>query len=83
MPTPLSPEELERLAHKRANAKMGWYLHATVFVVVNGFLLLSSTLGYRVRAYNLAPALGWGLGLVLHFVSVFLMGKGSTFREDM
>jgi hypothetical protein len=84
MPAPqLSSEEIDRLAHKRASAKMGWYIHACVFVVVNGFFFLSSYFGYRVRTFNVFPTLGWGMGLALHFVSVFLMGKGSGFREQL
>jgi hypothetical protein len=83
MPAQLSPEEVDRLARKRASAKMGWYLHACVYVLVNGFLILSSTLGYRERPWNIYPAMGWGLGLALHFVSVFVMGKGSGLREGM
>jgi hypothetical protein len=84
MPSPqLSPEEIEHLAHKRASAKMGWYIHACVYVAVNGFFLLSSSFGYRLRPFNVFPALGWGLGLALHFVSVFLMGRGSGFREQL
>jgi hypothetical protein len=29
------------------------------------------------------PVLGWGVGLVLHGVSVFLLGAGSPWRERM
>jgi len=83
MPAPLSPEEIERLAHKRASAKMGWYLHACVYVLVNGFLFASSYLGYRTRTWNVYPALGWGVGLALHFVSVFVLGRGSGLRQNM
>jgi hypothetical protein len=83
MSAPLTPEEIERLAHKRASAKMGWYLHACVYVLVNAFLFLSSYLGYRARGWNIYPALGWGLGLALHFLSVFVLGKGSGLREQM
>ena len=83
MPTPLSPEEIERLAHKRAAAKMGWYTHACIYVVVNAFLFLSGPLGAHARHWNFYPALGWGLGLALHFISVFLMGQGSNFREQL
>ena len=83
MPSSLSSEEIDRLAHKRASAKMGWYTHACVYVLVNGFLFASSYLGFRDRAWNLYPALGWGLGLALHFVSVFVMGKGSSLRQQM
>lgn len=83
MPTPLAPEEIERLAHKRAAAKMGWYLHAVVYVLVNGFLIVASSMGYRERPWNPYPAMGWGLGLALHFVSVFVMGRSSGIREQM
>ena len=83
MPASLSPEEIERLAQKRAGAKMGWYIHACVFVVVNGFFMLSWFIGYRLRPFAVYPTLGWGLGLALHFISVFVMGKGSGFREQM
>ena len=83
MPTPLSPEELERLAQKRASAKLGWYVHACVYVAVNGFLLLAAVFGVRDRPWNPIPAFGWGLGLALHFISVFVLAKGSGFREQL
>jgi hypothetical protein len=83
MPTPLSAEEIDRLAHKRAGAKMGWYIHACVYIVVNAFILCAWQFGYRERPWNIYPAMGWGLGLALHFVSVFVLGKGSGLREQM
>ena len=33
-------KELERLARKRAGAKLGWYIHASVYIAVN--LLLAA-----------------------------------------
>ena len=30
----LTPDDLERRAHKRAAAKLGWAIHALVYVVV-------------------------------------------------
>ena len=29
-PTPLTPQQIDRLARRRAGAKMGWLLHALV-----------------------------------------------------
>ena len=83
MRTPLSAEEIEKLAAKRASAKMGWYVHACVYVAVNGFFLLSSYFGFRMHPYNIFPTLGWGVGLALHFLSVFVLGKGSGLRESL
>lgn len=81
--TTLSSEELERLAHKRAGAKLGWYVHAAVYVVVNLFLFAISMYGFGQRPWSIYPLLGWGLGLGLHGISVFLLGAGGGFRERL
>jgi hypothetical protein len=83
MPPRLSPEEIELLAHRRARAKMGWYLHACIYVVVNAVFFLLSVYGYRHRPWSPFPVLGWGIGLALHGISVFVLGKGSSLRERM
>jgi hypothetical protein len=79
----LSSEEIEHLARRRAGAKMGWYLHATVYVLVNLLLLALSRHGFGHRPWSVFPVLGWGVGLALHGVSVFVLGKGSGLRERM
>ncbi len=83
MPTPLPPEEIERIARKRAGAKLGWFVHASVYLLVNGFLFLMSSQGIGQRQWSMTPALGWGLGVVLHGVAVFVLGAGSSLREGM
>jgi hypothetical protein len=79
----LTPEALDRLARKRAGAKIGWYLHALVFVLVNAGVFAMSEYAFGHRHWSIKPFLGWGLGLVLHGVAVFWLGKGSGFRERM
>lgn len=79
----LSTEEIDRLARRRAGAKIGWYLHALVYLLVNLGLLAFSQHGFGQRQWSPAPALGWGLGLALHGFSVFLLGQGSGMRERM
>lgn len=77
----LSPEDLERLAHKRAGAKLGWYVHAAVYLVVNLFLTgLSYFFGSTWSVYTV---LGWGLGLALHGIAVFFLGAGSGVRDRL
>jgi hypothetical protein len=83
MPTPLSPEEIERLAVKRAGAKMGWYIHAVVYVLVNLFIFSISRYGFGQRPWSVFPLLGWGLGLALHGISVFMLGAGGGLRERL
>jgi len=79
--SPLSAEALERLAQRRARAKMGWYAHASVYLLVN--LLLVTLSASSGRHWAVFPALGWGLGLLVHGVSVFLLASGSDLHARM
>ncbi len=83
MHAPYSPEDIERLARKRAGAKLGWYIHATVFVLVNLMMFSMSEYAWGTRSWSIKPLLGWGLGLALHGVSVFMLGAGGGLRERM
>jgi hypothetical protein len=83
MPERLSPEQIEHLARKRAGAKMGWYFHACLYVVVNVSLFALAYFGLRSRPWSIYPVLGWGLGLAFHGISVFLTGRGSSLRMRM
>lgn len=79
----LSSEEIERLARKRAGAKLGWYLHAAIYVVVNLFIFALSSYAFGHRPWSIFPLIGWGVGLALHGISVFMLGQGSAFRENL
>lgn len=83
MPTPLTSDEIDKLARKRAGAKLGWYIHLAVYIVVNTGLFLASNLMFGHGRYSLGPLLGWGIGVVFHGISVLLLGRGSAFRENM
>ncbi len=80
---PLSSEALERLAHKRAGAKLGFYLHVILYVLVNLFIFAISRYGFGSRPWSVFPLLGWGFGLALHGVSVFMLGSSSELRRRM
>ena len=72
---------IERLARKRAGAKMGWYVHALVFVCVNaGLALISVGSG---RPWFIFPLAGWGLGLAIHGLVVWLVGGGAGLHERL
>lgn len=68
--TSLSPAELDQLARKRAGAKMGWFIHALVYALVNVGLALLATL--QGKPWAVYPALGWGVGLAVHGLVVFV-----------
>lgn len=72
---------LEQQARRRAGAKLSWYLHASVYVLVNlGLMALSLSRGKHWAIY---PALGWGLGLLLHGMAVWLCPPGSPFWQRL
>ena len=83
MNTSLTNDEIDRLARRRAGAKLGWYTHAAVYLVVNLFLFAMSEYGIGQRRWSIYPMLGWGLGLVLHGVAVFVLGTGGGLRERL
>jgi hypothetical protein len=74
-------DPIERLARKRAGAKLGWYLHAGVYLLVN--LLLVTLSAASGRHWAVFPALGWGLGLAVHGAVVFVLAGGSGLHERM
>ena len=78
--SPLQPQ-LERQARRRAGAKLGWYIHVLVYISVNLMLaLLSAMSGKHWAAF---PALGWGLGLAIHGLVVFLVTGGTGLHERL
>ncbi len=79
--TPPSADDLDRLAARRASAKLGWYLHAAVYLAVNGGLWALAW--PRGHSWPIYPLLGWGLGLALHGGAVWLAGPGAALRERL
>ena len=77
---PLNESELDQMARRRAGARMGWYAHALVYLLVNAALLAMAFANGRTWA--LFPALGWGLGLALHGLGVWLgLGGGGVHQR--
>jgi hypothetical protein len=74
MNTPDPRPDLERLARRRAGLKLGWYLHATVYVAVN--LVLMALAFSTGRHWAFYPLLGWGLGLAIHGAVAFALASG-------
>ena len=52
-------------------------------MVVNLSMFALSYWGVRHRPWSVYPVLGWGLGVALHGVSVFVLGSGSGLRERL
>jgi 2TM domain len=77
----LSPAEIERLARRRAGAKLGWFIHAAVYAAVNSLLMAISLASGKPWA--IFPLMGWGLGLAIHGAVVWLGSPGSVLHERL
>jgi len=77
----MTNEDIDRLARKRAKAKIGWFIHAAVYAAVN--LMLVGLSIHTGRGWAIFPLLGWGLGLALHGASVWLFAPGGNLLERM
>ena len=77
----MEEQELERIARRRANSKMGWYTHATVYVLVN--LLLFGLAWSHGRNWAVFPAMAWGVGLAIHGFTVFFIGANGSMYESI
>ena len=74
----MSEDEIYEQAKKRVEAKRDFYSHLTVYVVVNIILVFiwafAAGGGYP---WFLWPLGGWGIGLLFHFLGVFVFGRKS------
>ncbi len=69
----MSNQELYTVAEKRAKAKLGFYIHATVFVFFTIFHIGINSFTTPDVMKSIFPALGWGLGLAIHYLVVFVL----------
>ncbi len=85
---------LEQRARRRVRLKKGLFIHALVFVLVNGGLYLMSVAsgwglggdsgwGHRHGGGMFFPLWGWALGLAIHGAVVVLRLQGDGMTERM
>lgn len=73
-------EDLRRLARRAAGRKIGFYIHALVYLLVNLLLIGVQQATHPALPWAVFPAAGWGLGLAIHGLAVFFAGPASALR---
>ncbi len=72
-----NPDSQYDIAYKRVKRIKGFYIHALIFVLVNGFNIISNIdlnsehKGYFWNWEAFSIPLLWGIGLLAHGLSVF------------
>jgi len=79
----LSKEERYEKARKRVKAKLDFFRHFITYIVVIGFLFIVNNMTYSGYQWWPWPALGWGIGIISHFLSVFMTLGGSSLEERL
>jgi uncharacterized protein (DUF58 family) len=72
---------LDQLARRRAKAKIGWFIHAAIYVLVN-LMLIARALSTG-HDWSISLLLGWGIGLLAHGLSVWMLSPGGALLERM
>jgi len=71
----------EYLAAKRTvEDRLGFYVHLTVYILVNGFFLFIN-LKNDSHFWAIWPISGWGIGLLFHGISVFGFFNRSAWKN--
>ena len=79
----MNENERYELAKKRAEMKLGFYVHAAIFVAVNLLLLFINLTTDSTNWWFIWPLLGWGIGLFVHGVLVFFDTRTTALKEKM
>ncbi len=61
-------------------AKMGFFTHLVIYLLVNGVVILPNNFidGF---AFSSLPSVGWGIGVVAHFLKVFVFNSEYVERK--
>jgi hypothetical protein len=76
------PEAYER-AKSRVEAKIGFFIHLAIYVVVNVLLIIINLNTDPEYLWFKWPLIGWGVGVIFHAVGVFFLSGGSMTKERM
>ncbi len=78
----MSDKELYKAAKRRVMARKAFKIHLATFAVVSLFLFIISYLNRE--NWCIFPVIGWGIGVVIHAVSVSsALGAGSEIEREM
>ncbi len=71
------------LAKNRVEKRIGFMIHAAVYVLVNAGLITLNLIRSPDKLWFIWPLGGWGLGVLFHAIKVFGPGSASNWKEKM
>ncbi|MDX1386454.1 MAG: 2TM domain-containing protein [bacterium] len=76
-------QEVYQKAKKRVEAKLGFYIHLTVYLIVNIGLIIVNFITSPQYLWFWWPLIGWGIGVFFHGMGVFVFSGRSAIAEKM
>lgn len=70
-------------AKKRVEARMGFYIHLTVYLLVNTFLTILNLFSSSDYFWVIWPVIGWGSGVIIHGLNTFVFPAESSWKERL
>ncbi|RJQ65346.1 MAG: hypothetical protein C4519_28375 [Desulfobacteraceae bacterium] len=74
-------DPMYRAAERRAAAKLGFLIHLSVYILVNFLLIVINQTTSPQYYWFKWPLLGWGIGVIMHAVGVFIFTGGAGIRQ--
>lgn len=72
-----------RRAKRRVEAKLGFFIHLSVYVIVNILLVAINLMTTPECLWFVWALLGWGAGLFCHGFAVFFLNDGSPLKQRL
>jgi hypothetical protein len=76
-------QEAYQRAKKRVEAKLGFYIHLAIYIVVNILLIIINITTSTQYLWFKWPLIGWGIGVFFHALGTFVFSAGSVIKEWM
>ena len=70
-------------ARKKVEAKFGFFIHLTIYILVNGMLITINLVQSNEVMWSVWPLFGWGIGLAFHGLGVFLFSHFEKIKARM
>lgn len=79
----LNDQEAYANAKERVEAKMGFYIHLAVYLIVNTFLVILNLTFTKEYFWAIWPIIGWGAGLIIHGFNTFVFTADSSLKKRL
>ena len=79
----MNNEEKYKQAKESVEAKLGFYIHLFIYVLVCGFLILLNLTTNPDYYWFKWPVIGWGIGVFAHGFAVLFFSEGSSIKKRM